>query len=169
MGIRQAVAARQHLLDVLVQAKVKPKTQAYGGDASRVKQYPEISELLFRVFSAVVSFDDETDRLPETYRQHLLAAYDENKCHSYEGCPADSSVFGLPDFVGSLKHICFAAFRRNVAKREYHVYRSVHDGKYVGLQIFLASLVAQIFDYQKKRPPFAFPKDYHPQGSVSIP
>jgi hypothetical protein len=168
-GIRQAVDARQHLLDVLVQAKVREKTLAYGGDDTRVKKYPEIPELLFRVFSAVVSFDDETNRLPETYGQYLLDAYVVNKRHHCEGCPEDSAIFGLPDFVGSLKHICLISIKRDVSKREYYVYNAIHDGKNVGIQMFLASLVRHIFDYKKKHPPFAFPEHYHPLSVIVVP
>jgi hypothetical protein len=167
VGIRQAVEARQHLLDVLVQAKVKSMAHAYGGDASRAKMCPEIPELFRRVFSAVVSFDDESASSPETYKEHLAGAYRQNQCHSYEGCPEDSAIFALPDFVGSLKHMCLASFRRSTFVREYYAYDSLHGGKNFGVQILLNAMACAIFD-QKQRPPLSFPKDYGPQKTVMI-
>jgi hypothetical protein len=57
-GIRQAVGAKQHLLDVIVQSKLQEMTAAYRGDSMRVKKFPEWPDMR-QVFSAVVSFEDE--------------------------------------------------------------------------------------------------------------
>lgn len=168
-GIRQAVEARQHLLDVLVQTKVRRQALAYGGDITRVKNYPEIPELLSRVFSAVVAFDDDTNGSVETYSQYLSDAYEANQKYAYSGCEENSTLFAMPDFVGSLKHVCAASFRRNIIKREYFLYTARHGEAHVGIQILLESLVRQIYDRQEQYPPFAFPKGYQPHTSFTIP
>lgn len=66
-GVRQIVDAKQHLLDVTVQEKIRDMTANYGGDDSKVKKFPEWGDMR-PVFAAVVSFEDETDRELDTYR-----------------------------------------------------------------------------------------------------
>jgi hypothetical protein len=167
-GIRQAVGAKQHLLDMIVQSKVTEMTAAYRGDSTLVKKFPEYPDMK-QVFSAVVSFEDETDKDSETYRQLLLDAYRENRCCVFTECAYDTGVYVLPHFVGSLKHLSLTSDGRQNGYRQYYVFESVHEGRNIGLQLLLASLTATIFDFKKKRPPFAFPKTQKPPEVVQVP
>lgn len=167
-GIRQAVEAKQHLLDVIVQSKIAEMTAAYRGDSTRVRKFPEWPDLK-TVFSAVVSFDDGTNKDPETYRQLLLDAYRENRRCVYPECEYDTGVYVLPHFVGSLKHLSLSSNGRHIAYRQYGVFDSIHEGKNVGIQLLLASLTEMIFDFRKKHPPFAFPNKLTLKGIVQIP
>lgn len=167
-GVQQAVDAKQHLLDVIVQAKVAEMTAAYRGDSTRVKKYPEWPDMR-QVFSAVVSFEDETNKDPETYRQVLLDAYRENRKCVHPQCEYDTGVYVLPHFVGSLKHLSLSSAGRNIGERQYWAFESVHQGTNVGLQLLLACLTDMIFDFRKKHPPFAFPHKYSPAGVIQVP
>ncbi len=167
-GIQQAVEAKQHLLDVIVQSKIAEMTAAYRGDTTHVKKYPEWQEMR-QVFSAVVSFEDETNRNMETYRQALLDAYRDNRKCIYPDCEYDTGVYVLPHFVGSLKHLSLSSAGRNIAERRYSAYESVHDGKNIGLQLLLACLIDLIYENRKQHPPFAFPKKLNPLGIIQVP
>jgi hypothetical protein len=167
-GLRQAVAAKQHLLDVTVQGRVAKMTAAYHGDSTRVKKYPEFPDMR-PVFSAVVSFEDETNRKPETYRQALLDAYRDNRRYVHPLGKYDTGVYVLPHFVGSLKHLSLTSSGRNTKEQRYYAYESVYQGANVGLQLLLASMTEVLFDFRKERPPFAFPHNLAPICDVRVP
>ena len=69
-GIKQTVGAKQHLLDVVYQGRLREQAH----DGGKTPRSPTLVDRR-QVFSAVVSFDDATDREPETYRKALLAEY----------------------------------------------------------------------------------------------
>jgi hypothetical protein len=167
-GVRQIVDAKQHLLDVTVQQKIRDMTAAYRGDDSRVKTFPEYPDMK-QVFTAVVSFEDETDKLPETFRKVLLDAYQANRCYVHPDGEYDTSVYVLPDVVVSLKHVALCAGRRHIAHQTYYCYESVHEGRNIGLQLLLAQLTDAVFDFKTKKPPFAFPQKIVPLGVVQVP
>jgi hypothetical protein len=120
-------------------------------------------------FTGVVSFEDETDKEPETFRQALLDVYRENRSCVHPESTFDTSVYVLPDFVGSLKGVSLCAGNRNVAERKYTLFDSVVGGKNVGLQLLLAVLTDIVFDFRKKHPPFSFPKSLSPLAIVQVP
>ncbi|MCY2987544.1 MAG: hypothetical protein NTY19_06730 [Planctomycetota bacterium] len=158
-GIRQAVDAKQHLLDVIVQQKTRkhPTTKSYAG-------WSELKP----VFSAVVSFEDETDRNPETYRKVLLDAYTENSRYVHPESDCDTAVYVLPHFVGSLRHLSLCS-GTNVNERSYGVFESEHQGANIGLQILLYNLTIAIFERQNELPPFAFPDTLTAMDSLQVP
>ena len=166
-GIQRAVAAKQHLLDVILQAKVTEMTAAYRGDSTQIKKYPEWRDMR-QVFTAVVSFEDETNKNPETYRQVLLDAYRNNRQYVYQECEYDTGVYVMPHFVGSLKHLSLSSAGRNIGERQYLAFDSIQEGTNVGLLLLLACMTDVIFDFGKKRP-FAFPHKYTPLGVIEVP
>lgn len=167
-GIRQIVCAKQHLLDVTVQKRVRESTATFQGEDSRVREFP-IWQDMRQVFTAVVSFEDETDRSPETFRDVLLDAYRSNRICVHPDCEHDTGVYVLPDVVVSLKHVALCSSVRNIAHQSYNCFGSVCDETNIGLQLFLARMTDAIFDFGVKRPPFAFPKSVFPFGEVRVP
>src|SRR5262249_269892 len=123
-GIRQAARAKQHLLDVTVKEKIQEQIYA-GADLKHLKEFAEVPDLR-PGFSGVVSFEDETDKDPETYRKALLDAYHENRPLVDPECEHDTSVYVLPHFVGSLKHLCLFCDGDNLLARRYCVAESFH-------------------------------------------
>jgi hypothetical protein len=167
-GIRQAVDAKQHFLDLTVQSKIAEMTVAYGGNSKLVKKYPTFPDLR-QVFSAVVSFEDETNKDPETYHRALLDAYRHSRRNAYAGCDYDTAVYVLPHFVGSLKHLSLSSDGRHSMERQYGAFASLHEGRNVGLQLLLANLTYMIFNFKNKHPPFAFPEHLSPLRVVKVP
>ncbi len=167
-GIRQIVSAKQHLLDVTVQKRVRESAASYQGDDSRVRKF-SIWQDMRQVFTAVVSFEDETDRSPETFRDVLLDAYRSNRICVHPDCEYDTSVYVLPDVVASLKHVALCSSARNIAHQSYNCFDSVCDEKNIGLQLFLSCMTNVLFDVGITRPPFAFPLTTSPIGEVRVP
>lgn len=167
-GIEQIVDAKQHLLDVTVQKRVRESTASYQGDDSRVRKFPDWPDMR-QAFTALVSFEDDTDRSPETFRKALLEAYVSNRNCVHPECEYDTSVYVLPDVVVSLKHVALCSDRRNIAHQTYHCFTSVCEGKNIGLQLFLARMTEALFDFGVKRPPFAFPHTVSSFGEVRVP
>ncbi len=167
-GMRQIVSAKQHFLDVTVQERIRESTLDYGGDATRVKKHPLWSDRK-PVFTAVVSFEDETDRKPETFREILMTTFGDNRCFVDAHAEFDTSVYALPDFIGSLKGVTLLSGKRHIAEARYSIFDSVVGERNVGLQLFLAALTEAIFKFGIKRPPFSFPKDLNLKGMLQIP
>lgn len=167
-GLRQIFDAKQHLLDVTVQERIREMTAGYGGDESRVKNYPEWPDMK-QVFTAVISFEDETDKQPATYREMLLRAYRENQPFVNPKSEYDTSVYVLPDFIGSLKGVSLLCGKRNIAHSTYTMFDSLNERGNIGLQLFLVALTEVVFKFGTKRPPFAFPKDQKIKGFVQVP
>ena len=168
-GIRQVVTAKQHLLDVTIDKKIRKQVASYGSDDhSGIKRYPEFPDLR-PVFSGVVSFEDATDKSQSTYQELLHSQYVESQRYEYSSCEFDTGVYVLPNFVGSLKHLSLHSDGRNVGERKYCVFECEHNGKNIVLQVFLAVLVDMLFDFRKASPPFAFPKSLPFGGIVQVP
>lgn len=169
-GVQQLVAARQHLLDVVVQKRVLRETEHFGGDAAQVKQYPTLNEWR-RVFSAVVAFEDETKGDIDTFKEILLEAYQESTKLRHPDDLHDSAVYVLPHFVGSIKlgGKAFYTHTDNISNRDYNYINSVVGEINVGLQILLWLLTDKVFDSRGAFPPFAFPKGAKPDGIIKIP
>jgi len=167
-GVRQIVDAKQHFLDVTVQQRIREMTEAYAGDDSRVKKFPELSDRK-QAFTAVVSFEDETDKLPETFRKVLLEAYRANRSCAYPVGEFDTSVYVLPDVVVSLKQMALCSGRRSIAHQKYYFYESVCEGRNIGLQLLLSQLTHAVFNLGTKKPPFAFLEKIAPIGVVQVP
>jgi len=171
-GIRQAVMAKQHYLDVSVQARVAKETALYDRDPAQVARfvckYAETEDLK-KVFSAVVSFEDETGKDPEKYRQLLLEAYREHQRYVHPDGYYDTAVYVLPHYVGSLRHLSLYSPRENIHKRQFVAYESLHDQVNVGLQLLLAALTQTIFNLDKAQPPFAFPAHMKPVQEFEVP
>jgi hypothetical protein len=167
-GLRQIVDAKQHLLDVLMQQRIRETTAAQRGDATLVKttpQYPDMAP----VFTALVSFEDETDKLPDTFRNVLLDAYRTNRSCVIPESRFDTSVYVLPSVVMSLKHVSLCCGRRDIAHQTYYFYESVSEGRNIGLQLLLERLTNAVFSISNKKPPFAFPETVSPVEVMQVP
>lgn len=169
-GIKQVITAKQHLLDVVVQEKIDRQLVQYQGESPFVKRYPESPDFSrHTVFSAVVSFEDDTDKEIETYRQRLLEAYQQNHRFAYHESPYDTGVYVLPHFVGSLKHKCLYSAGNSVAERQYWVFDSMHERFHIGLQLFLMATTELIYQHKKNLPPFALPEKYKIAAVTQVP
>lgn len=103
------------------------------------------------VFSAVVMFEDrieppENKPVSDTYKNRIGQQFS-----------VLADWYTMPNYIGSLDKHSFFFNGFNVNKMHYDVFDSVHDGKHVGLQGFLARLSLSILPF---RPPFEFPIDY---------
>lgn len=168
-GLAQSICAKQHLLDILVQEKVRTMTALYGGDDSNVKKWPELRDRM-SVFTAVVAFDEDNRIKPEDYENALSKAYSENGSYAYDECEWDTCVYVLPDFVGSLKYTCLWSNSTTVGSgRDYCVYNANHNGINISLHLLLYMLTEMAFDWKNKSPPFAFPENTQPSYKFRIP
>lgn len=167
-GLGQAVRAKQHLLDVLVQKKAEQGIRTSTGS-------PDLADLLkWKVFSAVVSFEDESEMSAETYRKRIVEVYKDNWSFAYPACKEDTGVYVLPDFVGSIKHrVLYSDFQGinlgELTHRTYYSFQSWQGEVNVGLQLFLASLTKIIFDWREAGPPFAFPSGLAVEREIQLP
>jgi hypothetical protein len=166
-GVLQAVRAKQHLLDVIVQQKIRKEDAICGGHSNGVKRYAEWQDMK-PVFSAVVSFEDKTSKTPETYHKILLDAYTESRRYTHSECAYDTAVYVLPEFVGSLKQVSLCSVA-NVHERSYWVLECIHKGANVALQLLLFNLTKTIFEWRNESPPFSFPDTLKPRDTVYVP
>lgn len=155
-GLKQVVAAKQHLLDVLIQKKAKNSVPLNVGD------------LVIPLFSAVVAFESSNDG---SLQDSISAIHQEHKAAGhYDGTAIkdEISLYLLPTFIGSLKGLCAYA-RRNVERQTYRIYDSQHDDQNLSLQLFLHNMMSELKPLLDRKP-FAFPNiACHPASFVVPP
>ena len=156
-GLRQAVEAKQHLLDVLISRRPKNAVQVNIGD------------LLFPVFSGVVAFDNADD---VSLEEAITARH---RAHQTEGRYRDTeirheiSMFLLPTFVGSLRGLCTYTVR-NYHKQTYYLYDSESSGLNISLQLLLRNMMWELQPHlTPDKKPFAFPPIDNPPRSFLVP
>jgi hypothetical protein len=154
-GIENVAQAMQHVIDVQHQSR---ETLAGG----KMPKHPTVYERLNTfdgVFTAVVGFDGpSSSHARQTYQDALTNQYQASQAWEYEGAEYDTGVATLPDFVGSLQGTCLISFGHDFTQKSYHVYPAKYGEKNIALQLFLFRLTQQLFDWRKRKPPFAFPQ-----------
>jgi hypothetical protein len=113
------------------------------------------------VYSAVVTFEDDIkDRqdgsVSGTYANRL------RKCHAEE-----KDAYTLPNFVGSLKTRFCGLNLDRPDRVTYSIYPSVHNDKYVGLQVILASMTQMVIEHSFY-PRFGIPQDMASMDTIAI-
>lgn len=163
-GLKQIVAAKQHLLDVLMKRKATwdGKHQPQGHKTQ--VQLPDLKQ----VFSAVVSFEDETRQPLNAIRSALNCIYTGSKGLAYADSEFDTGVYVLPNLIGSLRECVAYDVGRNLDRKTYYVVDSNQGTKNIFLQVMLAVLRESLIPERISVPPFAFPKIKEPP-SIHIP
>ena len=119
----------------------------------------------------MVAFESADELSLNNYEVILNKVHDEQVKafgHLNEGFP---SGIVLPQFVGSLtSEFVFAPPNGGwpMDGLDYHAYKSVHKSKNIALQALLCFLIEAIWDYGQRKPPFAFPDDLSPIGTIGV-
>ena len=145
-GIKQVMAAKQHLLDVLVERR----------PGKRI----EIEDVVFPRFSAVIGFEaDEKlsikDCLEKCYSQHKAKNY-------YLDAPANVSASLLPELIGSLTtSVAYVGNAREQNRRQYFQAPTNMAGGNISLQALLLMFRENNAELWPTAPIFSFPKMQH--------
>jgi hypothetical protein len=143
-GLRQAIEAKQHWLDLIV-----------GSEPENMANRLGTRHFLMPVFSGVVAFDETKDvsigdSIKAFYRQHLNAGH-------YQWSPAakDASAFVMPNFVGSLSGNCAYSMK---SPNYFNLYEAQYNGQNIALQLLLFAILHKSVGSEAiRQKPFSFP------------
>lgn len=159
-GLKNVVLAKQHLIDTLrANAKIR--------DPEMGHFFPSRP-----VFSAVLGFEDHLPVNEPPYHEQLTAWREKHKAYWHE-MEQDTSIYVLPQFIGSLLGRFVVGPDATHLERTWFVFNSVLEGRNVALQYFLWMLTHVLMRKDlspdtEMFPPFAFPSELVPVDKFSI-
>lgn len=127
-------------------------------DAHRYPPLFRMNDLVPNVFTGVVGFEDKLGDDWDFYEKQLVLW--RGKCEvPSPGDPTPTSLYVLPDFVGSLKKFFIYTPGTTVQKTPYFALKSEHEGKNIALQVLLFRMQSVILSHAWEVGVFAFPAE----------
>lgn len=159
-GLQNVVTAKQHVVDTLRQ--------------SAKRQDPDMGFFspTRPLFAGLIGVEDHLTESDPPYHDQLRSWRTKHQAY-WQKMEQDTSIYVLPQFVGSLMGQFVVGPDVTHLERKWFVFKSVHEGKNVALQYFLWMLSHVLWRKDiapdvDRFPLFAFPSEMKPVDEFSI-